>query len=138
MDIGSITPAQPILASSATGTRANETGGETFQQALSSASSEQNQISGAAKQFEALIASQVLKSIRDANQGGWLGNNDDDTGELTLEMGEQAFAQALAERGAFGIAKVVTEGLARGHSRTANSVPDPSALQARGSKEPAS
>jgi len=137
MDIPSITPAQALLSSHTTGARESETGdaaGETFHQALSSASSEQNKVSGAAKQFEALIASQVLKSIRDANQGGWLGNNDDDTGELTLEMGEQAFAQALADRGAFGIAKIVTDGLARGHSKTANSAPDLSALPAPESK----
>jgi Rod binding domain-containing protein len=99
--------------------------GETFHQALlaSSSTSESGKLAGAAKQFEALIAGQVLKSVRDANQGGWLGDGDDQTGELTLEMGEQAFAQALADRGAFGIAKIVTGSLDRGHTRAASSAP---------------
>ena len=84
--------------------------GETFHQALLASSSEGGKIAGAAKQFEALIAGQVLKSVRDASQGGWLGNEDDQTGELTLEMAEQAFAQALAARGSFGIAKIMRVG----------------------------
>ena len=111
--------------------------GETFHQALlaSSPSSESGKLAGAAKQFEALIAGQVLKSVRDANQGGWLGDDEDQTGELTMEMGEQAFAQALADRGAFGIAKIVTGSLDRGQSRTASSGPassPPQALESKG------
>jgi Rod binding domain-containing protein len=54
-----------------------------------------------------------LKAARESTQGGWLGNDDDQTGELTLEMAEQAFAQALAAQGSFGIAKIVTAGLER-------------------------
>jgi Rod binding domain-containing protein len=113
---------------------------ESFHQALlaSSSSSEQDKIPGAAKQFEALIAGQVLKSVRDASQGGWLGNDDDQTGELTMEMGEQAFAQALADRGAFGIAKIVTASLDRGQPKTASSGPAPSSPQALASTEPKS
>jgi Rod binding domain-containing protein len=120
--------AQLLLSSEAKDSQTKEPSnpaGETFHQALlaSSSSSESGKLAGAAKQFEALIAGQVLKSVRDANQGGWLGDDDDQTGELTMEMGEQAFAQALADRGAFGIAKIVTGSLDRGQSKTASSGP---------------
>jgi Rod binding domain-containing protein len=88
----------------------------TFHETLTAASSESAKITDAAKQFEALIAGQVLKAAREANQGGWLGNQEDQTGELTMEMAEQSFAQALAARGDFGIAKMVTAALARKQS----------------------
>ena len=109
---------------------------ETFHQTLAAASAGGNKIADAAKQFEALIAGQVLKSVRDANQGGWLGNDQDQTGELTLEMAEQAFAQALASRGSFGIAKVVNENLNREHLKTASSGPAASHPQAPSNTEP--
>jgi Rod binding domain-containing protein len=124
MDVRFLPPAQMALPSEAQGSRTKESSnppGETFHQALLASSSESGKIAGAAKQFEALIAGQVLKSVRDASQGGWLGNEDDQTGELTLEMAEQAFAQALAARGSFGIAKIVTGSLDRGQAKTASS-----------------
>jgi len=144
MDVQFLPSAQTIFDAQAQSARAAESSnpsGETFHQALCSASSENGKVAengnvaGAAKQFEALIAGQVLKSVRDASQGGWLGNDDDQTGELTLEMGEQAFAQALANRGAFGIAKIVSESLERGHPKTASSGPDSSSPQALPSKD---
>ena len=140
MDVQFIPSAQMVLGSE-TDSRTKESSNpavETFHQALLAASSDSGKLPGAAKQFEALIAGQVLKSVRDANQGGWLGNDDDQTGELTMEMGEQAFAQALADRGAFGIAKIVTASLDRGQSKTASSGPASSPPRALASTEPAS
>ena len=100
---------------------ASNSEGLTFHQALTDASSKTDDIAGAAKQFEALIAGEVLKAVRESSEGGWLGNGDDQTGELTLEMAEQSFAQALAARGGFGIAKIVTAALARTPSKTPSS-----------------
>jgi len=94
-----------------------------FHDMLEDASAETSKVAGVAKQFEALIAGEVLKAARESSQGGWLGNDDDQTGELTLEMAEQAFAQALAARGSFGIAKIVTNALQKVHSKTASSGP---------------
>src|ERR1700694_370683 len=105
MDVRFLPSAQMVLPSEAQGSRTKESlnpPGETFHQALLASSSESGKINGAAKQFEALIAGQVLKSVRDASQGGWLGNEDDQTGELTLEMAEQAFGQGWVASGAFG------------------------------------
>ena len=141
MDVQFLPSAQMVLPSEAQYSPTKDSSNppaETFHQTLLAASSEDTKIPGAAKQFEALIAGQVLKSVRDASQGGWLGNDDDQTGELTLEMAEQAFAQALAARGSFGIAKIVTNSLDRGQSKTASSGPASSSPQALESTEPAS
>jgi len=97
-----------------------------FQAALADASAETSKIADVAKQFEGLIAGQVLKAARESSDGGWLGNEDDQTGELTLEMAEQAFSQALASQGAFGIAKMVTAALkAKTASSGSASAPPP-------------
>lgn len=109
--------------------------GETFHQVLANASSETDQIANVAKQFEALVAGQVLKAARESEQGGWLGEDDDQTGELTLEMAEQSFAQALANQGGFGIAKIVTAGIERKHAKAASSGATSSAAPIRPNKE---
>ncbi len=83
----------------------------TFQEALSHASSESGKVDEAAKQFEALIVGQVLKVSRESSDGGWLGSGEDQGGELAVELGEQAFAQAIAARGGLGIAKLVKASL---------------------------
>ena len=77
-------------------------------------------IAGAAKQFEALMVGQILKTARESSGGGWLSDEDDQddgTGSLVMEMAEQGFAQAIAARGGLGIAKMVTINLERGESK---------------------
>ncbi len=105
--------------------------GETFDQALASVSKKPDPIAQVAKQFEALMIGQMLRSARESSGGGWLGNEDDQedqTGSLVMEMAEQGFSQAMAARGGLGIAKMVTANLERGHSKTPSSdseTPDP-------------
>jgi len=95
--------------------------GETFREVLAGASTKPGSTEDAAKQFEALMIGQVLKAAREASSGGWLGSDEDQTGELTLEMAEQSFAQAMAARGGLGIAKLVTAQLESGRSKAASS-----------------
>jgi Rod binding domain-containing protein len=85
----------------------------TFQEALATASTESAKVDEAAKQFEALVVGQVLKVSRESSDGGWLGSGEDQGGEMAVELGEQAFAQAIAARGGFGIAKLVKANLER-------------------------
>lgn len=99
---------------------------ETFHSALQSASDKTDtpeKISGVAKQFEALMIEQMLKSGRDTSGGGWLGSDDTDdpTGSMVMDMAEQSLSQAMAERGGMGIAKMVTANLERGVSHGASS-----------------
>jgi Rod binding domain-containing protein len=100
-------------------------GGESFQDALAAESSKKtDKIADSAKQFEALMIGQMLKSARESNGGGWLGNEDDQddqSGSLVMEMAEQGFSQAMAARGGLGIAKMVTANLEHGRPKTASS-----------------
>jgi Rod binding domain-containing protein len=99
---------------------------DTFQQTLAQASLKPDKpqaakIASAAKQFEALIMGQVLKTARESSDGGWLGGDGDKTGELSLEMAEQEFAKALSAKGGLGIAKLVTSSFEKHAATTANS-----------------
>jgi Rod binding domain-containing protein len=94
---------------------------ESFQHVLGNIVPKTDKVSDTAKQFEALVIGQLLKSAREASQGGWLGTGDDQTGQLALEMAEQGLAQALAARGGIGIAKMVTPLLRRDEAKAANS-----------------
>ena len=62
-----------------------------------------------AKQFEALLIGQMLKSMRDS-EGGWLGTGGDESSSSAMEYAQESFAQALASRGGLGLAAVVTKG----------------------------
>jgi peptidoglycan hydrolase FlgJ len=61
----------------------------------------------AARQFEALLLSQILKSMREASSAGWLGSGQDAAGATATEMAEEQFAQALAQRGGLGLADLI-------------------------------
>ncbi len=97
---------------------------ETFHHALKSASDTPEKIAGVAKQFEALMIGQMLKTAREGSGGGWFGNEDDQddqTGSLVMDMAEQGFSQAMAARGGLGIAKMLTANLERGQAKTPSS-----------------
>jgi len=90
------------------------TGGTpSFRSVLGNVTQKSDKIADTAKQFEALIAGQVLKAAREASDGGWLGTDSDDAGQLAIEVAEQGLAQALASQGTLGIAKLVTPTLRR-------------------------
>ena len=65
-----------------------------------------------ARQFEALLIGQLLKTSREAGSSGWLGTGDDDQpGQIGLEVGEQEFARMLASSGGLGLAKTIEAGM---------------------------
>ncbi len=63
-----------------------------------------------AKQFEALLIGQMLKSMRDS-EGGWLGTEKDDAASSAMEYAQENFAQSLASSGGFGLATLLVKGL---------------------------
>lgn len=65
-----------------------------------------------ARQFEALLISQLMKSMREAG-AGWLGTGDDPTATSAMELAEEQFAQALASQGGLGLARLVATGLTK-------------------------
>ena len=92
-----------------------EIGLNTILSTTSTASTEQNpaKIREAAKQFEAILIEQMMRSARESGSGDWAGTSEDQTGELMSEMAEQQFSQLLASNGGLGLAKLVAEGLER-------------------------
>jgi Rod binding domain-containing protein len=81
---------------------------------------------GAAKDFEALLISQMLRSVREEGSG-WLGSGDDEAGGTASSLGEEQLAKAMAEGGGLGLSKVIASGLAakkaaqESHSQTDSS-----------------
>lgn len=67
-------------------------------------------VQDAAKQFEALLIGQMMKSMREA-EGGWLGTGGDESGSSAMEYAQETFAQSLASKGGLGLASMVVKGL---------------------------
>lgn len=72
-----------------------------------------DRIKDAAKQFEAMLIQEMLKSARASGSGDWSGTADDSTGATMTEMADQQFAQLLASNGGMGLSKLVVKGLER-------------------------
>src|SRR5690242_18718082 len=67
----------------------------------------------AARQFEALLIGQMLKSIREADSKSWLGTGEDQSGESAMALAEEHFAGALSKTGGLGLAGSIVSGLTR-------------------------
>ena len=65
---------------------------------------------GAAKDFEALLVSQMLRSVREEGSG-WLGTGEDQSSDAAFGLGEEQLAKALSGRGGFGLSKLIEAGL---------------------------
>jgi len=67
-------------------------------------------IADAARQFEALLIGQMLKSMRDS-EGGWMGTGDDESSSSAMEYAQEMFAQSLSSNGGMGMANLIIRGL---------------------------
>jgi Rod binding domain-containing protein len=76
-----------------------------------SKTAEPKKIDKAAHDFEALLVTQMLKASH--GEGGWLGTDDDGAGDTAVGMGEEQMAQALANSGGLGIAKMIQTSLSK-------------------------
>jgi Rod binding domain-containing protein len=65
---------------------------------------------GAAKDFEALLVGQMLRSVREEGSG-WLGTGDDQASSSAFGLGEEQLARALTNGGGLGLARVIEAGL---------------------------
>src|ERR1700685_3197471 len=65
----------------------------------------------AAKDFEAILIGQMLRSVREEDSG-WLGTGDDDSSASAFGLGEEQLAKAMAAGGGLGLSKVIAAGLA--------------------------
>ncbi|MEP6716178.1 MAG: hypothetical protein ABJC09_11430 [Terriglobia bacterium] len=77
---------------------------------------------GAAKDFEALLVTQMLRSVREEGSG-WLGTGEDKTAEAAFGLAEEQLSKALTSGKGFGLAKLIETGLkAREAAQTATPV----------------
>ena len=73
-------------------------------------------VKDAARQFEALLLSQMLRTMREAAS--------EEKGDPLLEVAEQNLAQVMAAQGGIGLASLVVDGLAKPPSASpASSLP---------------
>lgn len=92
-----------------------------------------NKVSGAARDFEALLLGQILRSVHE--EGGWLGSDEDDAGEAAVGLGEEQLARTMAASGGLGLHKLIEAGL-RNQQDQANSVSLPRRVPARNAEVP--
>ena len=78
--------------------------------AVSHAPGEAAKITDAARQFEALLLAQILRSERESGNG-WLGSGEDKASDCATELGEQQLALQLAQQGGLGMASLIASGL---------------------------
>ena len=64
----------------------------------------------AAKQFEALLIAQMLRTAHESS-GGSFGDGDDSGSDTMFDVAGQQFAQVMANNGGLGLAKMITQGL---------------------------
>jgi len=64
----------------------------------------------AAKQFEAVLIAQMMRSAHESGGGG-LGPDQDSTSETMWDVAAQQFAKVLANNGGMGLAKLVAKGI---------------------------
>jgi Rod binding domain-containing protein len=72
---------------------------------MPAAAAPQTKIEGAAKQFEALMIAQMLRTARENTEDG------DSSSSTMLDVADQQFSQVLANNGGLGLAKLVVKGL---------------------------
>lgn len=69
----------------------------------------------AAQQFEALMIGEMMKSVRESGDDGWLGSGGDTGDESAMDMAESQFARALGMSGGLGLSKTIEQSVARQH-----------------------
>ena len=67
----------------------------------------------AAQQFEALLIGQIMRGMRQSGSG-WLGSDEDPSGECATDYAEQQFAAVMAKQGGLGLADMISRGLKPG------------------------
>ena len=74
------------------------------------AASPQTRVEGAAKQFEALMIAQMLRTAREDTEDG------NSSSSTMLDVADQQFSQVLANNGGLGLATLVVKGLSQGQA----------------------
>ena len=82
------------------------------------ATKKSKKIADASSQFEALLIGEMLKSVREASDDGWLGGGSDSSAESAFGIAENQLAQTIASHGGLGLAKTIQRALDPSKNRT--------------------
>jgi Rod binding domain-containing protein len=63
----------------------------------------------AAQQFESLMISEMMKSIREAEESGPMAGDEHQSTGAVLQLADEQFAQTLAAHGGLGLARIFTQ-----------------------------
>jgi Rod binding domain-containing protein len=77
---------------------------------VGAATSAPTKVEGAAKQFEALMIAQMLRTAREDTEDG------NSSSSTMLDLADQQFSQVLANNGGLGLAKLIVQGLNQGQT----------------------
>ena len=80
----------------------------------------------AAKEFEALLIAQMLRTVREDDAEGASGDDGDSAGSTMLDVADQQFSKMLAQNGGLGLAKLVAKGLNQGAGNAEGQSSNPS------------
>ena len=86
--------------------------GAALSSGMSSGSRDPAKVHDAAQQFEALLIGQMMRSVRQSGSG-WLGSDEDPSGECATDYAEQQFASVMAKQGGLGLADMISQGLSK-------------------------
>lgn len=67
----------------------------------------------AAREFEALLIGQILRSFRSEIEEGCLADGDSSAATTMLEFAEQHLAQVMSRQGGLGLHEIIVQGLRR-------------------------
>lgn len=94
-------------------------------------------IEDAARQFEALLISQILRS---ASEGaGWMGSGNDSASSCATGFAQEQLAGMMARSGGFGLARLIAQGLSTDSTRaqqTPQAAPEPTEKPAAPARAP--
>ena len=77
---------------------------------IAAAPAPETKVAGAAKQFEALMIAQMLRTAREDTEDG------NSSSSTMLDVADQQFSQVLANNGGLGLAKLIVNGLNQGQT----------------------
>jgi Rod binding domain-containing protein len=75
---------------------------------LDTATAAPNKVEGAAKQFEALMIAQMLRTARENTE------DHESSGSTMLDLADQQFSQLIANNGGLGLTKLIVKGINQG------------------------
>jgi Rod binding domain-containing protein len=90
---------------------------QTGQQGLAADPRQAAKIGRAASDFEAILIAQMLRSARESSASDSDKDDGAESNSSLMDLSEQQFAQALANSGGLGVAKMVIAGLSKDANR---------------------